>query len=113
VGVGDSHRDSYVGSAIRVVYCLCTREEVAVSRRTQLTVTVSPELGRYVEEVSAELNLKRSAVVERALEADRERRELDLLRQGYEEMAEHGLALHKEFEHVDSETPSPAYAETE
>ena len=82
-----------------------------MSRRAQLTVTVSPELGRYVEEVSAELGVKKSAVVERALEADRERRELDLLREGYEEMAEHDLALHKEFEHVDSETPLPEYAE--
>ena len=32
-------------------------------------------------------------------------RPVDLPRgQGYEEMAEHDLALHKEFEHVDSET---------
>ncbi len=82
-----------------------------MSRRTQLTVTVSPELGRYVEEVSAELGMKKSAVVERALEADRERREEDLLREGYEEMAAHDLALHEEFEHVDSDTPLPEYAE--
>jgi predicted transcriptional regulator len=82
-----------------------------MGRRAQLTVTVSPELGQYVEEVSAELGMKKSAVVERALEADRERRELDLLRQGYEEMAEHDLALHKEFEYVDNETPLPEYAE--
>jgi predicted transcriptional regulator len=82
-----------------------------VSGRAQLTVTVSPELGRYVEEVSAELGVKKSAVVERALEADRECREEDLLREGYEEMAEHDLALHEEFEHVDSETPLPEYTE--
>jgi predicted transcriptional regulator len=55
--------------------------------------------------------MKKSAVVERALEADRERRELELLREGYEEMARHDLAPHREFEHVDSETPLPEHAE--
>jgi hypothetical protein len=54
---------------------------------------------------------KKSAVVERALEADRERREEDFLREGYEEIAAHDVALPKEFEHVDSETPLPEYAE--
>jgi predicted transcriptional regulator len=79
--------------------------------RTQLTVTLPPRLGQYVEEVSAELGMKKSAVIEHALEADRERRTEDLLREGYEEMAEHDLALHEEFEHVDGETPLPEYAE--
>jgi predicted transcriptional regulator len=82
-----------------------------MTRRMQLTVTVSPELGRYVEEVSAELGVKKSALVEHALEADRDRREEDLLREGYEEMAPHDLALHEEFEQIDGETPLPEYAE--
>ncbi len=75
--------------------------------RTQLTVTVSPEMGRYIEELSAELGVKKSEVVERALEAHLERRMEDLLSEGYKEVATHDLALHKEFEHVDSETPLP------
>ncbi|MBA3472241.1 MAG: hypothetical protein H0T57_03265 [Rubrobacter sp.] len=79
--------------------------------RSQLTVTLPPELGQYVEEISSELGVKKSAVVERALEADRERRVEDLLREGYEEMAEHDLALHKEFEIVDREIQLPEYAE--
>jgi hypothetical protein len=33
------------------------------------------------------------------------------LAEGYKEMAEHDLALHEEFEYVDSETPLPEYAE--
>ena len=79
--------------------------------RVQMTVTVSPEVGRYVEELSTEWGVKKSAAVELALEAHRAQRMEDLLREGYEEMAEHDLALHEEFEHVDRETPLPAYAE--
>lgn len=79
--------------------------------RKQLTVTVSPEAGQFVEEVSAELGVKKSAVVEHALELARERRMEDLLREGYEERAEHDRKLLKEFEHVDRETPWPAYVE--
>ncbi len=79
--------------------------------KTQLTVTVSPELGQYVEERSAELGVKKSTVVELALEADRERRLEDLLREGYEEMAEHDARLLEEFEHVDRESPLPEYSE--
>jgi hypothetical protein len=45
------------------------------------------------------------------LEADRERRMEDLLRKGYGETAEHDLALHKEFEFADRETPLPDYTE--
>ena len=79
--------------------------------RVQLSVTVSPEMGRYVEELSAELGVKKSAVVEHALEVDRQRRKELLMREGYEEMAEHDAELLKEFEHVDRETPWPGYAE--
>jgi predicted transcriptional regulator len=79
--------------------------------RVQLSVTVSPEMGRYVEELSAELGVKKSAVVEQALEVDRQRRKELLMREGYEEMAEHDAELLKVFEHVDSETPLPEYAE--
>jgi hypothetical protein len=77
-----------------------------VSRR-QLTITVSPEMGRYVEERSAELGVNKSAVVERALERDRESLMEDLLREGYQERAKHDLKLLKEFEVVDRETPWP------
>jgi hypothetical protein len=45
-----------------------------------------------------------------ALEVDRQRRKELLMREGYEEMAEHDAELLKEFEHVDSETPLPEYA---
>jgi hypothetical protein len=79
--------------------------------RVQLSVTVSPELGRYVEEVSAEYGIKKSAVVEHALAIDRERRKELLMREGYEEMAEHDAQLLKEFERIDSESPLPEYAE--
>jgi predicted transcriptional regulator len=79
--------------------------------RTQLTITVSPEVGRYVEELSEEWGVKKSAAIERALKDHRERHMEDLLREGYQEMAEHDLALHKEFERVDSETPLPEYVE--
>ncbi len=74
-------------------------------RRTQLTITVSPELGRYVEELSVELGLKKSAVVAHALEADRERRMELLLREGYEEFAGHDAELLEEFKYVDRESP--------
>ena len=40
-----------------------------------------------------------------------QRRKELLMREGYEEMAEHDAELLKEFEHVDSETPLPEYAE--
>lgn len=59
----------------------------------------------------SELGAKKSVVVERALEAGRERRMEDLLHEGYEEMAENDLALHKEFEFVDRLTQLPEYAE--
>lgn len=77
--------------------------------RTQLTITISPELGRYIEERSAELGVKRSYVVSRALEADRERYTDELLREGYEELVEQDVELLKEFEHVDRESPWPEY----
>ena len=79
--------------------------------RTQLTITVSPEVGRYVEELSEEWGVKKSAAIERALEDHRERHMEDLLREGYEVMAEHDVELGKEFEHVDRETPWPEYVE--
>lgn len=79
--------------------------------RSQLTVTLPPELGQYVEEVSAELGVKKSAVVAHALELDREHRMEDLLREGYEERAKHDLKLLREFEKADQETPLPEYAE--
>ena len=79
--------------------------------KTQLTVTVSPELGRYVEERSTEMGVKKSVVVSRALEADKEHHVKDLLREGYEEMAGHDRDLLTEFEHVDGGTPLPDYSD--
>ena len=63
-----------------------------------------------MEDLSAELGVKKSAVVSQALEADRKRRKELLMREGYEEMAEHDAELLKEFEHVDRESPWPEYA---
>ena len=81
--------------------------------RTQLTITVPSELGRYVEERSAQEGVKKSAMVSRILEADRERYMDELLREGYEEMAERDEELLKEFEHVDRESSWPEYQEQE
>lgn len=79
------------------------------SRRQQLTVTVPSDLGGYVEEVSAATGLNKSAVVSRALEADRERRKEEIMREGYEEMASSDRELLREFEHVDREAAWPEY----
>ena len=54
---------------------------------------------------------KRFRRSEHALAVDRERRKELLMREGYEEMAEHDAQLLKEFEFIDSETPLPEYAE--
>ena len=70
-----------------------------------------PGNGGYVQEVSSEMGLKMSALIGRALEADRERRTEDLLREGYEEMAAHDLEIDRKFESMDRETPLPEYAE--
>ncbi len=72
--------------------------------RKQYTITVSTELGEYLEERSAALGLNKSAVVSCALEAEKERQEEQLMREGYEEMASHDRALLREFEHVDNES---------
>ncbi len=79
--------------------------------RTQLTITVSPEVGRYVEELSEEWGVKKSAAIDRALKNHREHHVEDLLREGYQEMAEHDLALNREFKYADGEVPLPEYAE--
>lgn len=79
--------------------------------RTQLTVTVSPDLGRYVEEQSVQLGVKKSEVVGRALAADRQRQLEMLMREGYEEMAEQDRELLEEFKDVDREVPWPEYSE--
>jgi hypothetical protein len=77
--------------------------------RAQLTVTVPAELGQYVAERSAELGIKKSVVVSRALEADRERQLELLLEEGYEQMATQDEEMLEEFEHVDIESPWPDY----
>ncbi len=85
-------------------------QEVANTRsRKQLTVTVPSDLGGYVEQVAAETGLNKSAVVSRALEADREHRKEQLMREGYEEMAASDRQLLREFEHVDRESVWPEY----
>ena len=75
--------------------------------RRQFTVTVSPELGRYLEERTEESGMNKSAVVSRALELDRQHRKESLMREGYEEMAEQHLELVREFESVDESTGCP------
>jgi post-segregation antitoxin (ccd killing protein) len=77
--------------------------------RKQFTVTVSAELGRYLEERAAETGLNKSAVVSQALEVDRRRRKEFLMREGYEEMAEQHLELVREFEHMVESTGWPDY----
>ncbi len=85
-------------------------QEVANTRsRKQLTVTVPSDLGGYVEQVAAETGLNKSAVVSRALEADREHRKEQLMREGYEEMAASDRQLLREFEHVDRDSTWPEY----
>ena len=58
--------------------------------RAQLTITVSSDMGRYVEELAEESSLTKSAVIEEILKADQKQRIDDLLREGYLEMAERG-----------------------
>ncbi len=77
--------------------------------RRQFTITIPQELGSYLEELSAETGMNKSAVVSQALEADRERRKEQLLREGYEEMAPHDRELLHEFEQVDREASWPEY----
>ena len=77
--------------------------------RKQFTVTVSPDLGRYLEERAAETGLNKSAVVGQALEMDRQFRKELLMREGYEEMAEEHLELAREFEHADESAGWPNY----
>ncbi len=79
--------------------------------RTQLTITVPSELGQYVEERSVEMGVKKSTVISQLLEADRERYMDELLREGYEEIAEQNRRLVKEFENVDRESSWPEYEE--
>ncbi len=77
--------------------------------RKQFTITVSYDLGRYLEERAAESGLNKSAVVSEALELDRQRRKELLMREGYEEMAEQHLELVRELENADESTGWPDY----
>lgn len=77
--------------------------------RRQFTITVSPELGRYLEERSVEVGINKSALVSRALEADRELYLERLLEEGYAETAGHDQELLEEFEGMDKDSPWPEY----
>ncbi len=55
------------------------------AKRSQLTVTVPPELARHVEDLATLSGLTKSAVVGRILEFDRDKREDALRREGYNE----------------------------
>ncbi len=77
--------------------------------RKQFTVTVSSDLGRYLEERAAESGMNKSAVVGQALELDRQRRKEELMREGYEELAGHHLELVREFEQLDESAGWPDY----
>ena len=61
------------------------------------------------ESSTRESGMNKSAVVGQALELDRQRRKELLMREGYEEMAEHHLELVREFEDVDASTGWPDY----
>lgn len=75
-----------------------------ISARRQFTITVPSELGEFLEERSAATGMNKSAVVSNALEAEKERQEEALMREGYEEMAAQDRKLQREFEHVDRES---------
>jgi predicted transcriptional regulator len=77
--------------------------------RARLTVTISEELGRFLEELAIETGENKSVLVGRALEELRKRHLEALLRAGYEEMTAHDLELARELEHVDRGTPWPEY----
>lgn len=77
--------------------------------RRQFTITVSEELGSYLEQRSAQTGLNKSAVVSRALEAERERLLQSLMEQGYREMANHDAELAREFSELDKDSPWPEY----
>lgn len=79
------------------------RASSRTSERRQFTITVAADLGDYLEQRSAITGMNKSAVVSRAIEAEKEREEEELMREGYEEMATHDLKMLKEFEHVDRE----------
>jgi predicted transcriptional regulator len=83
--------------------------DTRATARRQFTITVPPELGSYIEELSAETGMNKSAVVSQVLADDRERRKERLLREGYEEMAPYDRELLQEFEHVDREDSWPEY----
>jgi len=83
--------------------------DARVTARRQFTITVSQELGSYIEELSAETGMNKSAVVSQVLAEDRERRKKQLLREGYEEVAPYDQELLQEFEHVDRDDSWPEY----
>ncbi len=90
---------------------MATKESKARERgtRKQFTVTVPPDLGRYLEERAAETGSNKSAVVSQALELDRDRHKELLMREGYEAMAEEHLELVREFEYADESVGWPSY----
>lgn len=76
------------------------------SSRRQFTITVPAEIGEFLEKRSAATGMNKSAVVSDALEAERERQEDELMREGYEEMAAQDRELLQEFGHVDRDSNS-------
>lgn len=80
-----------------------------VTARRQFTIMVPQELGSYIEELSAEMGMNKSAVVSQVLADDRKRRKEQLLHEGYEEMAPYDRELLQEFEHVDGDASWPEY----
>ena len=80
-----------------------------VTARRQFTITIPQELGSYIDELSEETGMNKSAVVSQVLAEDRERRKELLLREGYEEMTPYDQELLQEFEHVDRDASWPEY----
>ena len=77
--------------------------------RKQFTVTVTSDLGHYLEERTAETESNKSAVVSKALELDRQHRKELLMREGYEALAKEHLELVREFGHADESAGWPDY----
>lgn len=76
----------------------------------RLTITISPQPGRFVEELVAETGENESAVVSHALEELRRKRLEALLREGYLEMAALDPKLAEDFDRLDRTSPWPEYA---
>jgi predicted transcriptional regulator len=56
-------------------------------KRTQLSVTVNAESAAHVNELATRYGMTKSAIIERLIDFDRQKRQEALMREGYEEMS--------------------------